>query len=216
MKKLFRFRLSSPILLVILASTLILGIGLSIFGLRHNNLRLISLTEAVVVADKNGQDTAIELALGTLRSHVIHHMNANFNRGSSLQLPHKYYRDTMALYESEVKKLNNDGSLVLLRIAGDACRAEIATIGVGCVQQYIADNPQAQGHNQLQSVIENINTNLESILPQAYYRFSYTSPGWSPDLAGFSIVLAVSSLLGLIATIIVRTIIRRRQQADDS
>ena len=213
----FKLRFSSTLLLTILSSLLVLSVILSVFGLRHNNLKLITLREAVVVADKNGQDAQIDLALRDLRSHVINHMNADLGQGSSIiQLPYKYYRDSLALYQREAQVLNNSDSLALLQLAGDACLAEIDTVGVGCIQKYLINNQQAPGQNQLRPVIENINANLDNILPQDYYRFSYTSPGWSPDLAGLSIASAVISAIGLLASLTGRAIIRRKRQSDKS
>ena len=64
--------------------TVIFG-GLTVLGLRQNNERMITLREAVIVADKQGGD--VESSLRELRQYVSTHMNTNLTSGTNAVHP---------------------------------------------------------------------------------------------------------------------------------
>ena len=60
---------------------------------------------------------------------------------------------------------------------------------VPCIEQYV------QSHGGTQTPATNI--------PDSLYKFDFVSPAWSPDLAGWSMLVAAISWLLLIAALIV-------------
>jgi len=70
---------------VVILIGLILGVSLSIYGLRANNLKMIELRQTVIKTDEDNGD--IETALNNLRQFVYAHMNTNLRAGSNSNEP---------------------------------------------------------------------------------------------------------------------------------
>lgn len=168
-----RSRLQLYQLLLILF--IILGL-VSVFALRHNNQRMVELRTAVYEADKN--NSGIEPALDKLRSYVYGHMNTNLSSGNNaikppIQLKYTYER----LLEAQQQAAARTNSQIYTD-AQNYCQGKIpaGVSGRGrvpCVQDYVTSHgvtPQA--------------------IPTGLYEFDFVSPTWSPDLAGFSVVLS--------------------------
>lgn len=172
---------------------LVLTAGLAIFGLRRNNQVMGQLREAVFVAD--AQDGDIEGALQRLRNHVIHHMNSDLvqNREADdtqtekpIQLAYKYYRDTLAVHQSVVDQLGSGMPAIL-----DRARAVCETDEVPISERLVCLQAQTQrlggsGYPPIEPLVKD------------FYVFDYVSPDWSPDLAGWSIVIFRLTLLAII------------------
>ena len=162
---------------------------LSVYALRDNNLTMVKLRDAVYEVDKNGGD--VNKALNELRQYVYAHMNTNLSSGGNtikppIQLKYTYDR---LLAEAE-KGANDEG---LYTEAANYCQqrvpASVSISGrgrVSCVQDYILSH----GGNPAAAV------------PTALYQFDFVSPTWSPDLAGWSLVMTINLLLALVAKII--------------
>jgi len=173
--------------------------GLSAYGLRSNNLKAIELRDALLETDKANGD--IEGSLRTLRSYIYSHMNTNLSSGTNLQFPIqlKYrYERLVAAEKARADEVNK-------KIYADAqsyCEqkfggASLKDQRVPCVQQYVSENSVKE---------QNIADDL--------YKFSFVAPVWSPDLAGFSLVLAVLFFCLFISEIVLRHIIKLRQRSD--
>jgi hypothetical protein len=164
---------------------LFLGLGLffvviCIFSLRANNFKMLELKQAVFVADE--QDGDIETALFDLREYVYAHMNTNISSGDNpikppIQLKYEYER--LVAKEKAKTEIAND------KVYTDAqtyCEQKIPTgfsgrVRIECIQSYVDANGQKVAQ-------------ADSI-PEAAYKFDFASPSWSPDLAGWSLVLAI-------------------------
>jgi hypothetical protein len=156
-----------------------------VMALRANYAGMVKLREAVYAADQNDGD--VEQALQKLRSYVGQHMNTSLDTGNGvyppIQLKYTYERlvraeqervggpnsDTYTDAQRYCERLNPDSFFGRERIP--------------CIQQYIKDHPTAKAR----------------AIPDALYKFDFATPRWSPDLAGWTLVL--SSLL-LVLTII--------------
>ena len=160
--------------------------GISVAALRANNKHMIKLREAVYTADKNNTD--VQKPLKELQHYVVSHMNTNLNAGSTPVYPPiqlKYTYDRLVQAQGQAV---GDANSQLYSQAQAACEAQNSTDISGrnrvpCIEAYV------QSHNpaKLQQV------------PDALYKFSFVTPRWSPDLAGWSIVLAaISALLAVI------------------
>lgn len=164
----------------------ILALLVSVWALRENNLQMIRLREAVITADERGE--GVEEALNELRNHVYAHMNTDLSSGGNaiyppIQLKHTYERLIKAEEDRVTainKKVNQDAVTV--------CEQRFPTGRlvdgrVQCVQDYITKNT----------------VTAEETVPKELYQFAFASPAWSPDLAGWSLVIAAVMLLLFLA-----------------
>lgn len=155
-----------------------------IIALRANNLRMLELRQAVFTADEQNGD--VEGALRALREHVYSHMNSDLTAGSNgiyppIQLQHRYDR----LVTAEKERVGTTNAQVA-EAAQAVCEQRFPGSFSGgprvpCVREYI-----------------DANSTTEQPVPEALYQFDFESPSWSPDLAGWSLVLAAFSLLATV------------------
>lgn len=162
---------------------------ISVFALRANNQHMIELRNIVYAADKNNTD--VSQPLKNLQAYVTTHMNTNLNAGPTpvyppIQLRYSYER--------------------LVRAQGDAVGAANAKLyteaQAHCEQQNSAD---VSGRNRIPCIeqyVQQHNPAKLTQIPDALYKFSFVSPKWSPDLAGWSIVIAVLSGLAFVVTFV--------------
>jgi len=163
-----------------LAIAIIAG-AINILSLRHNNLQMVALREAVYAADKAGDQVKIESSLYNLRVYVYNHMNTSLTSGTDsvhppIQLQYTYERAQAA--QQTLLGQNNAG---LYHEAQQSCSAQQATSGaeaIACIETYVS----AHGV-QL------------SAIPDGMYKFDFVSAKWSPDLAGWSLVVTAISLI---------------------
>ena len=155
---------------------------ISLLALRQNNLKAIELRDKVLQVDEANGD--VEAALRELRGYVYSHMNAGLSGGEGsikqpVQLKYRYER----LVRAEKQRV----SAINEKVYTDAqvhCERLIPTgtiaSRVPCVQDYVSKN-----------------TVNEKPIPDSLYKFDFAAPAWSPDLAGWSLVL--TAVFGLLA-----------------
>ncbi|HEV2402990.1 MAG TPA: hypothetical protein VGS08_02195 [Candidatus Saccharimonadales bacterium] len=170
---------------IYLASAFVLSAVICLSALRSNNLTMSRLRSEVYTADKNGGN--VEAALQTLRTYVGAHMNTALTSGSNsvyppIQLRYTYQR---LLQTAQAQSEAQNGHVYTQ--AEYYCQQlnPVSFSGrtrVPCVENYVATH----------------GVHLPSI-PAALYEFDFVSPKWSPDLAGWS--LLVTALL-LLATVL--------------
>lgn len=155
-----------------------------IYGLRHNNLTMVHLRQQVYDADRNNAD--VQGALSRLQHYVTTHMNTDLTPGHNsvyppIQLQYTYARQKAALNPSQPisnEQLYND--------AQKYCEQQNPTDFSGrnrvpCIQQYVTSHGGAASATQE--------------VPDSLYKFDFVSPQWSPDLAGWSLLLTVGLLI---------------------
>ena len=163
--------------------------GTAVLALRQNNLGMLERREAVYAADQKGGD--VEGALQELRKYVYAHMNTDLSGGQTgvyppIQLKYTYQR----LQEAERARANQNNAQVYTDAQAECERLHPTGFSgsgrIPCIEDYISKHsaPAAKP------------------IPDALYKFDFVSPNWSPDTAGFSIVLAVLLLIALILRII--------------
>lgn len=184
-----KFRIVSPWYFSILA--LIFG-SLALHGLRQNNLKMVSLRDAVYRADE--QDGDVEATLRGLREHVHSHMNTDLTAGNlaispPIQLKYRYDR----LVKAERERVAAVNEQVYISAQAD-CERRFpgqSTTGSGripCIEEYVSTHGTK-----------------EQPIPDALYKFDFVSPRWSPDLAGWSLLFcALSGALFVIRLLIGR------------
>ena len=156
-----------------------------VLALRHNNEQMVRLRSAVYAADQSNGD--VNTALNNLRKYVYDHMNTNLSAGNSnikppIQLKYTYQR----LYDAQLNQVqtNNQSIYSAAQVYCHNNAAQNSAVAQNtCIQNYAA----AHG---LQSA--NIN------IPAGLYQFDFISPTWSPDLAGWTLLLTVIFLVAFL------------------
>jgi hypothetical protein len=148
-------------------------------ALRANNEHMVKLRTAVYAADKNNGD--VNGALRSLQAYVTAHMNTNLSSGPDgvyppIQLKYTYER----LVQAQEAGQSNDQ---LYTQAQTYCQQQDPTDFSGhnrvpCIEQYV------ESHGGTQTPVN---------VPSSLYEFSFISPRWSPDLAGWSLLVAALS-----------------------
>lgn len=170
---------------------------LAVHGLRSNYSTMVTLREQVYVADQQNGD--VETALTNLRSHVYNHMNTDLASGTSairppIQLKSRYER----LAGNEQERIKAANTQVAAQ-GEQVCAAQFPAAGfnaprVACIQDYVSRNASTKA----------------VAVPDSLYKFDFISPRWSPDLAGWSIVLTVIFIVLFIARIVIERVVRKR------
>jgi hypothetical protein len=137
---------------------------------------MIQLRSAVYSTDKNNGN--VEAALQRLQAYVTTHMNTNLDSGNGtvyppIQLKYTYQRILQTESQSAVNA--NAG---LYTAAQTYCQQQ--------------DSVDFSGRNRVPCIEQYVETHDAQLptVPTALYEFSFISPTWSPDLAGWSLLLA--------------------------
>jgi hypothetical protein len=152
--------------------------SISVVSLRHNNVEMLRLRDAVYATDQNNGN--VEGALRTLRQYVYGHMNTSLASGPNaihppIQLKYTYER----LQQAQADVIGSGNSSVY-KEAETYCDSQTA-IGsevISCIQQYAASHGVEV-----------------AAVPDSLYKFDFTSAKWSPDLAGWSLILTGLAVL---------------------
>ncbi len=165
----------------VLFAASILMMFISALSLRANNQNMIKLRDAVFIADE--QDGDVEKALQELRKYVYSHMNTDLAPGENairppIQLKYRYERLVAAEQAN-----SQTGSGDIYQEAQAYCEKQHPSGFSGsnrlpCIREYL----DTRG-------VRSTDTNVS--IPEDLYKFDFASPRWSPDLAGWSLVIAV-------------------------
>lgn len=148
--------------------------GIAVAALRHNNITALKLRDTVLTVDQQNGD--VEGALRELREYVYSHMNSHLavpgGAYPPIQLKYRYER-LMAAEKARAESANAQ----LYTEAQRYCEAQIPTgrslYRIQCIQDYISQHGAA----------------AQRAVPDSLYKFDFIPPTWSPDLAGWSLVL---------------------------
>jgi len=145
-----------------------------------------TLRTALYTADED--NTNVQAALRNLQAYVTANMNTNLSGGPNAVYPPiqlKYTYDRLVQAESQNASTANE---TLYTNAQNYCQQ--------------LDPTDFSGHNRvpcIEQYVETHNAQLATI-PVSLYEFDFISPIWSPDLAGWSLVVtALSALLFVIS-----------------
>lgn len=193
-KKVLKFLGKLPTWLFL--AVFLISLSVSVYSLRSNNSEMIRLRNNVYEADK--ANVGINEALNDLRSYVYAHMNTNLSSGGNaikppIQLKYTYERLQMA----EQQRVDAANSNVYTD-AQNYCQtlspeSFSGRTRVPCVQDYVSTH--------------GVQTNK---IPPELYQFDFISPTWSPDLAGWSMVITGLLFMGLLVSFAVERLVRAR------
>lgn len=173
------WRRLKPINAWVLLGLAVLFAAIGVYAMRQNNLVSLRLRDEVTKADEQNGD--VETPLRALREHIYSHMNADLSSGGGLQQPVqlKYRYDRLVAAEkARVESAN--GNIYT------QAQAE-------CEKQFPAGQVGVSGRGRISCIEEYVSSRgvAENPVPDALYKFDFVSPMWSPDIAGFSLLLAV-------------------------
>jgi len=162
---------------------------------------MVERRAAVVSADEAGNEENTIRRLYDLQHYVAAHMNTDMGKG--VYLESSYKRDAQAVLDAASSDQNPNGNIY--KKAQEVCAPRFSGYSAAylqCTTGELAKYPAA--------------TNPETavVLPSAdSYLHSFASPTWSPDFAGWSVVVClVISLLIIIRLIgigILKLLLRR-------
>lgn len=164
-----------------LVIVLLIMLVISATFLRLNNIGMVERRNAVLSADKGKDVAEIKLKLLELQRYVTSHMNSNMGKGIYLETSYQ-----TAVSDAYVSAVDKKSSNIYETVQG-VCAPRYSTWSlsyVRCVTDELAKYPEGQ---TLTSKIKQPN-------PDSFLHV-FVSPLWSPDLAGWSVLLSVVILI---------------------
>jgi hypothetical protein len=167
--------------------------------LRLNNIGMVDRRNAVVAADIVGDNSVTTSRLYDLQRYVSAHMNTDMGKG--LYLEASYKRDLQAAYTRASGSSNGN----IYKKAQEVCAPRYTSWSPAYVQCSVTELAKYPAADAL-------------VLPKAdLYLHSFVSPLWSPDFAGWSLVVCCVILLIIIARItsvgILKLLLSRRYKS---
>jgi hypothetical protein len=165
-----------PVKVWYLLALFLFAATMSVMALRDNNLKMVQLRDDVYKADELNTD--VEGALQRLRKHVYSHMNSDLSTGNNVYPPIQLKFTYQRLVTAEKERVKQ----VTAATYTDAQKY--------CEQQ----NPSGfSGRGRVPCIEDYVKNHgaTERQIPDAMYKFDFVSPRWSPDIAGFSLVVSI-------------------------
>jgi len=189
-KQLQRIKTWQLIILLILA-----GFVAATF-LRLNNIGMIERRTAVIAADAKGDSEITINRLYNLQRYVSAHMNTDLGKGVYLETSYK--RDVQAAYDRAAIDDNPNGNIY--KKAQEVCAPQFDRYSYAylqCTTGELAKYPAAS------DLVDSVQ------LPRAdTYLHSFASPLWSPDFAGWSVVICIVLIVMIIVRLISLAVLR--------
>jgi hypothetical protein len=158
--------------------------GGAAIALRDNYTTMTSLRTQVYQADEAG--VGVEESLQKLRAYVGSHMNTDLAGQDGVYPPIQLKYTYARLQQAERDRADAESSKIYTDAQAECERRFPGSFSGGprvpCIEQYVKDHGTAVRP-----------------IPEAMYKFSFTSPSWSPDLAGW--LVAASAVLGVAAAL---------------
>lgn len=159
--------------------------------LRMNNVRMIERKEAVLAADRSGDLGMVTERLHDLQEYSLKHMNASTGQ---VFLENAYRQKINQLINDAKKTIDSQQGQNAYKIAADICDKRFR----GYSQAY-AECFLSEVNKQSSSVPTPVE--IKTLSPNTYIH-SYASPYWSPDLAGFAVLIWGLLLTGVVLRVI--------------
>ncbi len=182
---------------------LILMLFIAATFLRINNTGMVQRRNAVTAADKSGNVEDISTRIYDLQRYSAAHMNAD---SGTFYLQEQYNRDAQRALADTA---NLSAASAQANAEAEAvCHPQFHGWSTAYMQCFLAELAKRPGADKLP----------EPKLPDpALYRYSFVSPLWSPDFAGWSVLVCLMIILmiigRLLSLMILRLLLRRHYQA---
>lgn len=159
--------------------------------LRINNVRMLERKEAVLAADRSGDLGMVTERLHDLQEYVLKHMNSSTGQ---IFLEHTYRQKLDQLINDAKKTIGSQQGQNAYKIAGEICDKRFRGYSQAYAECFLAEVNK-------QSSLVPTPVEIKTLSPNTYVH-SYASPRWSPDLAGFAVLIWGLLLVGLIGKMI--------------
>ena len=174
--------------------------------LRLNNVGMIERRDAVMTADRSCNKAEIQDRVYALQRYVTSHMNTDLgSRGVALE--HLYNCDYQDKLKGQQEAYQNENGNIFKKVQ-DICAPRYSANSAAykdCVNTELANFPEGK------DLADSIS------LPTENYYQSFVSPAWSPDFAGFSVlitaVLGGVIILRWISMLIIRIILKLKYKS---
>ena len=181
---------------VYIVLALVVSAGVFVYSYRQNNIRALELRDRLMQVD--AEDGDIETALRELREFIHSHMNAQLDGGESgiyppIQLKYHYER-LVAVEQARVESQNEQIYTEAQNYCESVVPSRVTRDRVPCIQDYVS----ARGVEAPQPVKDSL------------YKFNFVSPIWSPDLAGWSFIVAALLSIVLVSRLLLELWLRNR------
>lgn len=173
--------------------------------LRLNNIGMVERRDAVLAADEGGDETVTIQRLYDLQRYVSAHMNTDLGRG--VYLESSYNRDLESWQAEQYGDQNPNGNIY--QRAQEVCAPRFSSYSAAYLQcttdelaKYPAANDLADGSGKPR---------------QETYIHNFSSPVWSPDFAGWSLVVCAVIIIAIIVrflSLMVLSLLLRRHYRD--
>lgn len=176
--------------------------------LRLNNVGMIERRDAVVAADKRGDQGQLEARLYDLQRYASAHMNADPGR---IALQHSYQRDNQRHKDEYTKSIANQPKNDVFQKAEAVCGPRARANGwrwpdlsyANCLDAELEKYPEGKA----------IVTEFRPLAVEPYYQ-TFISPLWSPDFAGWAVILTgvilLIIILRLLMLVLLKLLLRRQ------
>jgi len=158
--------------------------------LRLNNIGMVQRRDAVISADQEGDEEATINRLYDLQRYVSSHMNTDLGRG--VYLENGFNRDLQEWQQGQYGDTNPNGNIY--KKAQEVCAPQFSNYSFAylqCTTNELAKYPAADDPAS------------ETSKPrQEAYIHGFSSPIWSPDFAGLSVLVAGVILLLIIVRLV--------------
>ncbi|HEY8886768.1 MAG TPA: hypothetical protein VIM31_04725 [Candidatus Microsaccharimonas sp.] len=169
---------------------LILAVFIAATFLRLNNIGMVERRAAVIAADKAGNEANTIQRLYDLQQYVSAHMNADLGKG--VYLESTYQRDSQAALNQASGDQNPNGNIY--KKAQEVCAPRFSHYSTAYLQCTTSELAKYPASSDLIGAVK---------LPSASaYLHDYESPLWSPDFAGWSVVVCLVLVLMIVARLV--------------
>ena len=149
--------------------------------LRLNNVGMIQRREAVYAADRTGDPNEIRARIYDLQRYAASHMNADTG---DFYLQEQYSRDSKVAIDAASRA--SSASATINAEAEAVCHPQFhgySSAYMQCFMNELAKHPASSGLPEV------------SLPNPTLYKYNFSSPLWSPDFGGWSLVFAVVLLI---------------------
>lgn len=164
--------------------------------LRLNNIGMIERRTAVITADTVGNEENTIQRLYDLQQYVSTHMNTDLGKG--VYLESSYQRDSQVLLKIASGDQNPNGNIY--KKAQEVCAPRFSGFSQAYLQCTTSELAKYPASGDLIGAVR---------LPAASsYLHSFVSPVWSPDFAGWSLVVCAAFALLIIVRLVSFSILK--------
>ena len=164
---------------------------------------MVERRSAVYTADSSGDIKAVASRLYDLQRYVSAHMNTDLGNGVFLEAT--YNRDRNKLVAAAANDINPNGNIY--EKAQEVCAPKFSHYSFAYTQCTLTELDKYQPSGSLTSSVK---------LSTGPYTHDFTSPLWSPDFAGLSVVIFVVILIMILiritGVIILKLLLRHRHK----